>query len=117
MTKRCQPFPFPIRSWVDLPHVCNSSAWIAFHFPDCQNCICRLLTLSPFGSLIFLIPGTFHPKRWSLSFPCCPASHHLSLNSNPLNLALTGQAEVCLHQNALSSPLSSNFVSKALPNI
>jgi hypothetical protein len=28
-----------------------------------------------------------------------------------------GKAEVCLHQNALSCPLSTNFVSTALPNI
>jgi hypothetical protein len=36
-----------------------------------------------------------------------------TLNFNPLNLALTGKAEVCLHRNALSSTLSNNFISKA----
>src|SRR6266849_2734564 len=109
--------PFPIRYWVDLPQVCESSPCLGFHFWGCQNYFCLLLTLSTFGSPIFLIPGIFHPKRWSLSSPCCPASEYLPLDSNPLNLALIGKAEVCLHQNALSSPLSTNFISKALPNI
>src|ERR1700733_10502406 len=103
MLKRCQSFP--IHSWVDLPHVCDTSSCLTSHFRDCQNSFCLLLTLSNLRSLIFLIPGTFHPKRWSLSYPCCPASKHFHLNSNPLNLALTGKAEVCIHQNALSSPL------------
>ncbi len=71
----------------------------------------RLVTL---GSPISLIPGTFHLKRWSLSSPRCPASEHFALISN---LALTWKAEYCLHQNALSSPLSRDFISKALPNI
>jgi hypothetical protein len=39
-----------------------------------------------------------------------------TLDSYPLNLALTGKAEVYLHQNALSSLLSTNFISLALPN-
>jgi hypothetical protein len=90
MVKRCQSFP--IRSWIDLPHVCNSSPCMAFHFRDCQNCFCLLITLSTLRSPISLIPGTFHPKRWSLRSPCCPASKHFRLNSNPLNLALAGKA-------------------------
>jgi hypothetical protein len=106
MVKRCQSFPSPIRSWVDLPHVCDTSNYLAFHFRGCQNCFRLLLTLSTLGSLISLIPGTFHPKRWSLSSPRCPASKHLCLNSDPLNLALTGKPAVRLHQNVLSSPLS-----------
>ena len=78
-----------------------------------------LLTLSTFGSLVFLIPGTFHPRRWPLSSesPLCPASKYFALNSNPLNLALTRKAEVCLHQTALSSLLSTSFISKASPII
>ncbi len=32
--------------WVDLPHVCKSASWMAFHSRDCQNCFCPLLTLS-----------------------------------------------------------------------
>jgi hypothetical protein len=55
----------PIRSFLDLPHVCKPSRWITFR--DYQICFFLPLTLSPFGSLIFLIPRTFHPKRWSPS--------------------------------------------------
>ena len=29
---------FPIRSWVDLPHICDSSPCRAFHFQVYQNC-------------------------------------------------------------------------------
>src|SRR6266436_96983 len=106
---------FPIRSWVDLPHVCKPSNWMAFHFRDCQNCFCPLITLSPFTYTISPIPDTFHPKRWSLSSPCCPASMNFTLFSNPLNLALTRKPEVCPHQNALSSLIFTNFDSRALP--
>jgi hypothetical protein len=107
---------FPIRSWMDLRHVCESSNSMAFHFRDCQNCFCLLITLSNFGSLTFPIPGTFHPKRSSLSSPCCPVSEHFPLNSDLLNLALTWKPQVSLHQNALSSPLSKICSSKVLPN-
>src|SRR6266852_4744954 len=113
---RCQSFP--IRSWVDLPHhVCNPSTCMPLRFQDCQNCFCLPLTLSASRLLVFLTPGTFHPKRWSLSSPRCPASKHFTFYSDPLNLALTGKSEICLHQIALSFPLSTTFVSKALPNI
>src|SRR6266852_9848156 len=115
MVKYCQSFP--IRSWVYLPPVYYTSYCLAFHFRDCQNCFCLLLTLSGFSSPKFLIPGIFHPKRWSPSSPCCPASERFPLNSSPLNLALTGKAEVCLHQNAPSSPPSTPSVLKALANI
>jgi hypothetical protein len=63
---------------------------------------------------MFLVPGTFHPKRWSLSSAICPALKHFLSNSNPLNLALTWKAEVCLHQNALSSPLVRFFFKGAI---
>src|SRR6266852_6048510 len=109
--------PFPIPSWVDPPHVCDSSRWVALHFRHCQNCFCLPLTSSIFTFTIFLIPGTFHPKRWSISSPRCPASNVFPLNSDPLNLALIGKAEVCIHPNALSSPLSTISNSKVLPNI
>src|SRR6267154_2183401 len=108
MVKCCQPFP--IHSWVDPPHVCKPSPYLAFHFRDCQTCFCLPLTLSNFGLQISLIPGTSHPKRWSLSSPCHPTSKDFTFNSNPLNLTLTGKAEVCLHQNAVSSPLSKNCI-------
>jgi hypothetical protein len=61
--------------------------------------------------------GTFHPKRWSHSSPYCPASEILALGFQPLFLALIGKAEGCLHGNALSSPLSIDFISMALSNI
>src|SRR6266852_841265 len=117
MLKRCQPFSFPIHSWVDLPHVCNPSNCLAFHFRGCQNCFCLLHTLSTLSSPISLIPGTSHPRRWSFSSQLWTNSKHFSLNSNPLSLALTGKPDVHPHQNVPSSPLSMNFVSKGLPNI
>ena len=108
---------FPIRSWVDLPHVCDTSRWKASHFRDCQICFCLLLTLSPLSLKIFLTPGTFHPKQWSLSSPCCPASKHFTLDSYALNLDLTGKPQVRLHRNVISSPPSKNFISKGLSSI
>src|SRR6266849_9679348 len=87
---------------------------MAFHFRDCQNYFVLLIVLSTFGSPISLIPGTSHLQRWSLSSPHCPASELFPLISY---LALTGEAEVCLHQNALSSPLSTILISMALPDI
>src|SRR6266852_2552732 len=101
---------------MDLPHVWSTSRWIGLHFRDCQNCFCLLLTLSTFRLLIFLIPATFHPKRWSFSSPRCPGSEHFPLNSNPLDLALIGKAEVYPHQNALSSLLSTSLISEGLSN-
>src|SRR6266436_3578483 len=97
---------FPIRSWVDLPLICDSSVWMAFHFRDCRNCFCPLLTLSTSAFMISLIPGIFHPRQWPLSSPCCLASKNLPFCSDPLNPALAGKADVRLHQNVLSSPLS-----------
>jgi hypothetical protein len=89
---------FPIRSWMDLPHIFDTSNCMAFHFRDCQDCFCLLLTLSNLTSPISLILGTYHLKRWSFSSPCCPTSEHFALISNPLNLALKlGKAEVSLH--------------------
>ena len=74
---------------MDLPHVCNLSSWIPFHSLRFRNFFCLQLTLSasPFG--IFLIPGTFHPRRSSLAWPCWPTSNLSPLNSNPLYLAPT----------------------------
>jgi hypothetical protein len=83
----------------------------------CLIFFCLLLTLLALTSPLFPIPDTFHPKRSSLPSPCCPASNILYLNSNPLNLALTGKPDVRLHQNVLSSPLSFIFISKVLSNI
>ena len=104
---------FPIRSWVDLPHVCSTSNCLAFHFRDCQICFCLPLTLSNSGSSIFLIPDTFQPRRWALSSRCCPASNYFPLNSNTpsLKLSLTGKVQVYLHRDALSSPHSTKYLS------
>src|SRR6266403_2216451 len=102
---------------MDLPHVCNSFYFLASHFRDCRNCFCLLLTSSTFTFSIYLILGTFHPKRSSLSSPSCPALKNFTLDSNPLNLALTSKLDVLLHPNVLSSPLSTSFVSKGLSNI
>jgi hypothetical protein len=76
----------------------------------------HLVNLS-FGSTVFLIPGTFHPKRLSLSSPCCPALNNLPLDSNPLNLALTAKRDVLIHRGVLSSQLSHLLISKGLSNI
>src|SRR6266567_5905493 len=61
---------FPIHSWVDLRQVCDSSSWIPFHFRDYRSYSCLPPTSSIFGLEIFLIPGTFHPRRWPLASPC-----------------------------------------------
>src|SRR6266849_8237359 len=68
---------FPIPSWVDLPHVWNTSSCMAFHSRHCQNYL--PLTSSIFTFTIFLIPGTFHPKRWSISSPRCSSLEILYL--------------------------------------
>ena len=102
---------FPNRSWVDLPHICDNSFWMEFHFRGFKHCYCLLLTLSNFDSPIFLIPSTFHPKRWSLSSAHWQVLKRFPLDLTPLNLALTGKAEVGLHQSALSSPLSGDLIS------
>ena len=109
MMKRYQSFP--IRSWMDLPHVCDTSSCLAFHFRDHQNYYYLLLTLSTSLSLVFLIPGTFHPMRWSLFSSCCPASKTFFLDSNPLNLALTGKPDVRLIK-TLYYPRSDMFSSR-----
>ena len=88
-----------------------------YHFRDCRNYFCPLLASSIYYSMIFLILGTFHPKRWSLSSPFCPTSKHFFLGSNLLNITLTRKAEVYLCQNAPSSLLLTKFVSSVLPNI
>ena len=86
----------PDSFWMDLSHVCDTSSCLAFHFRDYQNYYYLLLTLSTSLSLVFLIPGTFYPMRWSLFSSCCPASKNFSSDSNPLNLALTGKPDVRL---------------------
>src|SRR5258708_24224930 len=90
---------FPIRSWVDLHHVCGSSVWKALHFRDYRNYFCLLLTLSNSTFLISHIPGTFHLRQWPLSSPCCLASKGFLfvLLKFDLNLALTWKADGCLH--------------------
>ena len=56
--EHCQSLPFPIRSWVDLPHVYNPSC-LEFHFRDFQNRYCLLITSSILTFLISLIPIHF----------------------------------------------------------
>ena len=61
--------PLPTRSWVDLPHSWNTSHCLLFDFCDRQTYFCLPNTVTNLRSAIFLISGTFHPKRWSLSSP------------------------------------------------
>src|SRR6266849_7837187 len=61
---------FPIHSWVDLRHVCDTSPLLPFHFQDCQNYFCLRLISSALSLQKFLILGTFHPRRWPLASPC-----------------------------------------------
>src|SRR6266567_8818136 len=69
--KTCRTGQFlPIHSWVDLRHVCDTSPCIPFHFRDYRDYFCLPPTSSVFGLEIFLIPGTFHPRRWPLASPC-----------------------------------------------
>jgi hypothetical protein len=63
-------------------------------------------------------PGYISPEAIvALSSPRCPTSTHFPLDSNPLNLALTANPDVLLHQNVLSSLLSATFISKGSSNI
>ena len=47
---------------------------MAFHFRPYRNCFYLPVALSRF-TLSFLIPGTFHPRRWSLACLHCPDSN------------------------------------------
>jgi hypothetical protein len=60
---------FPIRSWVDLHHVCNHLNWNMFHSRDYRNFFCPPLTSPNFPFRLFLLPDTFHPRRWLQAFP------------------------------------------------
>jgi hypothetical protein len=53
---------FVLGSWICPTSAINASRCLAFYFRDCPNYFGLLHILSPFGSLIFLIPGTFHPN-------------------------------------------------------
>jgi hypothetical protein len=53
-----------------LRHVCDSSPCLLFHFRDYRIYFCLPPTSSISLFSIFLIPGTFHPRRWSLASPC-----------------------------------------------
>jgi hypothetical protein len=61
--------------------------------------------------------GYISPEAIVAPSPCCPASEYFAFNSDPLNLALTGKAEVCFPQNVLSCPLSIIFFTRGLSNI
>ena len=52
------------RSWVDLLPVCENSGWITLHFRAYRNYFC----LPPISLVLarIPIPGTFHPRKWSL---------------------------------------------------
>jgi hypothetical protein len=100
----------PVISYSFLGGICPTSSGnlhLVWHSisRNCQNSFCLLLTLSTLHSLMSFIPDTFHPKRSSLSSPCCPAMNGSPLYSNPLYVALTAKLDVFLHQNVLSSPL------------
>ncbi len=45
-------------------------AFAGIPFPGLQNYFYLPLTSSNFTFGVFLIPGTFHPRRWSLASPC-----------------------------------------------
>ena len=60
--------------------------------------------------------GYISPEEMVASLSVLPSLEHLSLVFLSPNLALAGKAN-CLHQSALSSPLSTNFILEALPNI
>src|SRR6266852_6665871 len=109
-----RPWSFLIPSWVDLPHVFDPSPCIPSQFRDYQLYFCLPITSPSLTFLVFLIPCTFHPRRWPLAFPRCSATERLSLNSYPLDHALTrtGKSDVRLRCHALSSPVSIGFTSK-----
>ncbi|KAH9974390.1 hypothetical protein BGW80DRAFT_179481 [Lactifluus volemus] len=54
---------------VDLPHVCDQSIWIAFHFRHYLDfsCLVTTLLILPFRGYPILV--TFHPRRWPHPFP------------------------------------------------
>jgi hypothetical protein len=45
------------------------SGWIEFHFRDYRSYFCSPITLSLFAFGSFLVPDTFHRRRWSLPCP------------------------------------------------
>jgi hypothetical protein len=59
------------------------------------------LSISPLRK--FRLLGTFPPRQWPLTWPRCPISRPLSLNSAPLDPVQTNQ--VHLHSRVLCSPL------------
>jgi len=90
--QKCQSFP--IRFWVDLPHVCDHSACLAFLIHQLEIYFHLPLTLSGFSFGVFLIPDIFHPRRSSLVCPCCPGSDHLLLDSDTPDLRPVEQADI-----------------------
>src|SRR5712671_4495214 len=48
---------------VDLPRLCGTSLWMAFHFPHCRDSFCPPMTLSlcDFGG--YRIPDTYHHRQ------------------------------------------------------
>jgi hypothetical protein len=65
-------------------------------FRDYRNYFCLPPTSPLFRFGQFLIPGTFRPTRWPLPFPRRPASNHFYFISYPVDLTLTGIANVRL---------------------
>ncbi len=75
--------------------------------PDYRNCSYLPLTSSIFTFVISLIPGTSHPRRWSLAYPHrTTASKNFGLISNLLDLAPTQKNAFRPHRYALSFSLS-----------
>jgi hypothetical protein len=68
--------------------------------------------------LIHIPPsGYISPEAMVASLSALSSSKPFTLDSNPLNLTLTGKSDVLLHQNALSSPLSTILLSMVFLNI
>ena len=101
---------------MDLPHVCNLSMLYSIPFPALPKLLLSATNLVRLSLGIFLIPGTFHPRRSSLAWPRWPTSNLSPLNSNPFYLAPTGKTDVHRHQHAPSSLLSLVLSSKGTAN-
>jgi hypothetical protein len=76
------------------------------HFRDYRTFFRLPPALSRLPFRKFLIPGIFHPKRWSLVSPRCPGSQNSSSYSCPLHLSPTGKDDVRLLPHVPSYQLS-----------
>ena len=98
---------FPICSWVDLPHACNISIWMASHSQHYLTYFCPPPALFLFG--LRRIPHSWHISPDAMithlsALTRLEIAYHLNLNS--VNLAQNGKVDILLLQHELSSPLS-----------